>query len=105
MTYTKTGMAEISSTPKVVTDPRFRSRVRDLLVELPNSVPGLGLKVTGAENVVMVYPRAGRAISTIDDLLSLRWYSVRAGEYYDHLDFTELPPDEVRTFLEGFRTA
>lgn len=96
-------MKKANRTPSLVTDKRFRSRVRDLLVELPNLSPGLGLLVAGDENVVMVFPRAGRAIKTFEDLLSLTWYRVDSREPV--LDFEPLGRDAAKAFFRDLRPA
>lgn len=94
-----------SDVPRLVTDRRFRSRVRGLLVELPNNTQGLGLKVTGDENVVMTFTRFGRRMKTRSDLLALRWYSVRVDDGSSEPSFETMTPEAVMAFLEGLAAA
>ncbi len=100
-----TKMTATRSRPKIVSDSRFRSRVRDILVVLPNRSPGLALKVTGDENVLMVFPRMGKPLASMRDLLSLDWYSVEVSEGKGDSDFERLEIEDVRTFLIGLDLA
>lgn len=90
-----------TSAPRLVTDRWFRSCVRRLLVELPNYAAGLGLKVSGRENVVMVFPRFGKRIRTRADLLALCWYAVHVGDQEVEPQFERMKHEEIRAFLEG----
>ena len=98
-------MSVLERKPAVATDPRFRGRVRDLLVELPNDVPGIGLRVTGDEYAVLVYPRAGWEPESFEDLLRLRWYSVEALRAPNGLEFQELKSEDVGDFLRDLQAA
>ncbi len=88
--------------PEIVTDRRFRDRVRGLLVVLPNNSPGLGLKVkvSDSEKAVLVFPRAGRSLSNLQDLLALTWYEVDAAALDGPDAFIRLETERVREFLE-----
>lgn len=82
--------------PGIVTDPRFRDMVRELLVVLPGVSPGLGLSIEGIdENVIMTYPRAGKPIHTVGDLLRLTWYECKVQEDNYDIDFKLVEASKV----------
>ena len=62
-----------------VKDKWFRNQVRDLLVVLPQTCPGMGLVVheNATTHTVMLYPRAGSPIKDEQDLLALTWFEVK----------------------------
>ena len=65
-----------ANTPLAATNPRIRSRIRDVLVTLGQS-PGLGVKIIGkTENCVLIYPRAGHPVENKRDVLALTWYEL-----------------------------
>lgn len=98
MASTKAKSAAIP--PRLATDRWFRSCARKLLVELPNEAPGLALKVSGPDSVVMVFPRFGRRIENRDDLAALRWYSVHVDGEGVEPRFDRMKREEVDRFLE-----
>lgn len=93
--------------PAVLGHEQFRSRVRDYLVTLGNKRSGLGVKVTGVENAVVVYPRAGRPLATFAEFLGLKWLeaNVESLEHDSPISFKELTEEEAKAFLESIRPA
>lgn len=92
--------------PSIVANPRFRNRVRELLVELPSSSKGLALRISGKEHVVAVFPRLGSSLISSKDLLALTWYDVEVqdadkGEWR----FKPLADESVEEFLKALRDA
>jgi len=93
-----------SDRPQVEADPTFRSKVRELLVTLGNA-PGLGVVVRGIENVVTVFPRAGRSMSTLGDLLGMEWREVEYSGPGRMSDFLPMDKEAVEKLLKSLSTA
>ena len=90
--------------PAVVNDQLFRSLVREHLVILGNDSPGLGLVVTGRENAVVVFPRAGRPLKTLHDFRALTWMSVTSDEdegSKPSFSFESMDKEAVDEFLDS----
>lgn len=98
-----TTMERERQAPESVGSPLFKSMVRDWLAELGNDSPGLGVMVTGTEHAVVVFPRAERQPSTIEEYLALTWKHVDAQRKGAGLFFTaeDMAPATVKTLLNS----
>jgi hypothetical protein len=101
MVYMHTMTSEVRA-PAVVNDPLFRSAVREHLVTLGNDSSGLGLMVTGKQNAVVVFPRAGRRLKTFEDFLGLTWKRVTVHEDTGKSpSFEPMRKEDVEDFLKS----
>lgn len=96
-----TQLADTNTYPKVLELPRFRSAVREHLVTLGNESPGLGLMITGLLHAALVVPRAGRSLTSREDLLRLKWLHANLeGDKNDpQITITEMADPAVENFL------
>ena len=90
--------------PTILENHQFRNLVRDRLVVLGNKSSGLGVKVTGKEHAVVIFPRAGRSLSTLGEMLELTWVEVTVtgtGPDSGVAGFRSIGRDEAQAFLKS----
>lgn len=106
-TMTRTQGQPGASVPPILNDKRFRNGIQEYLVTLEPQSAGLGVLVTGAENAVVVFPRGGRNLTTLDEFLELKWVKVTVDSLGDgpSLHFVDITSEEAGKFLRSIKLA
>jgi len=88
--------------PIAAVDNEFNLKVQELKVV--GGLYGLGIRANyKGQNSILVYPRLGRQIKTLDDMLLLEWYDLddTTGVSFRNYEPQKISKTEIKEFLKN----